>query len=133
MNLIILQRRWHDSSVLRYVIVGAWNAFFSISLLYTLFFVFSTQHYEIELGITFLVSSGQSFLSQRKFVWKSSGLVREELVRFLAGTGSQYILSSVSLYVLQHGFHLSPSFVALPLMLTITSCFYFVNKHLVFK
>ncbi len=133
MNLKPLKQKWVSSSVIRYLIVGAWNTFFSIAILYILFYLFSSNHYETELGIAFIFSSVQSFSTQRIFVWKSSGMVRSELIRFFVGTGAQYLLNSVSLYVLEREFHVDPSYAALPLILIITSCFYFVNKHIVFK
>ena len=133
MNLHLLKRKWETSLIVRYVFVGAWNTFFSIILLYALFFLFTSQHYELELAITFIISTGQSFVTQRIFVWQSSGVVKSELTRFFVGTGSQYILNSLSLYLLNREFHMTPSSAALPLLLVITCCFYFVNKHLVFK
>lgn len=133
MNLHLLKRKWETSLIVRYVFVGAWNTFFSIILLYALFFLFTSKHYELELAITFIISTGQSFAMQRKFVWKSSGVVKAELTRFFVGTGSQYLLNSLSLYLLNREFHITPSHAALPLLLVITCCFYFVNKHIVFK
>ena len=133
MNLHLLKRKWETSLIVRYVFVGAWNTFFSIILLYALFFLFTSKHYELELAITFIISTGQSFVTQRIFVWQSSGVVKSELTRFFVGTGSQYILNSLSLYLLNREFHMTPSSAALPLLLVITCCFYFVNKHLVFK
>lgn len=133
MNAHLLKRKWETSLIVRYIFVGAWNTIFSIILLYALFFLFTSKHYELELAITFIVSTGQSFATQRKFVWKSSGVVKAELMRFFVGTGSQYLLNSLSLYLLNREFHITPSHAALPLLLFITCCFYFVNKKIVFK
>jgi putative flippase GtrA len=133
MKVIPLKQKWVTSSVFRYIIIGAWNTFFSLLLLYMLFYLFTSNHYEIELGITFIISSVQSFFAQRIFVWQSSDVVRKELIRFFAGTSSQYLLNSFSIYILDRELHFNPTYVALPLMLTITSLFYFVNKHMVFK
>ena len=133
MNIDLLKRKWDNNPIVRYVIVGAWNTIFSIILLYALFFLFTSKHYELELAITFIISTGQSFVTQRIFVLQSSGVVKSELTRFFVGTGSQYILNSLSLYLLNREFHMTPSSAALPLLLVITCCFYFVNKHLVFK
>ena len=129
----LFKMKWETSSLFRYVIVGGWNTLFSILFLYILFLSFSSKHYEIELGITFIISTGQSFVTQRFFVWKTEGLMRKEFVRFILGTSVQYVLNSISLFVLKRVAHFDPTYAALPLILFITSCFYFVNKHFVFK
>jgi putative flippase GtrA len=131
--MTVLKQKWNTSAVVRYAIVGVWNVIFAISFLYILFFLCSTKYYQCELAIAFFFSAGQSFISQRKLVWKSTSLVRSELLRFLAGNGAQYLLNSFFLYLLKQKLHLDPKWVALPLLLLIACCFYFVNKHLVFK
>lgn len=133
MNVTQVKAKWEESSIFRYLVVGAWNTFFSIVLLYSLFFIFSTKYYEYELGFTFLIATCQSFFTQRKFVWMSSDVVKAELLRFYAGTTLQYLLNSISLYGINREFHIDPANASLPVLLFITCCFYFVNKHLVFK
>lgn len=133
MDKMKLQSKWRANPLLRYFVVGTWNTLFSIFLLYALFFFFNNRYYEYELGITFVVSTGQSYITQRFVVWKSSSSPKAEFLRFFTGTIVSYIINSVSLYIFVHSFNFKPSHVALPLLLVITCGFYFVNRNIVFK
>ena len=133
MNLGIIRSRWQANSIFRYLLVGMWNALFSVILLYVLFYFFTSRYYEYELGINFVLSTVQSYTTQRIFVWGSSTSRKIEFPRFLAATSAQYALNAIVLFLAVHVFKLSPKYAALPIMLTITCCFYFVNRNLVFR
>ena len=125
--------KWRTNSMLRYLVVGAWNTLFSVTLLYVLFFFFNNKFYEYELGATYLLGTVQSYITQRLVVWKSSTSPKTEFSRFVTATILQYILNSVILYFAVHGLKLKPTHAALPIMLTITCGFYFVNRNIVFR
>jgi len=133
MKKIKWRSTWHTNSVLRYLVVGAWNTLFSVTLLYVLFFFFNNKFYEYELGTTYVLSTAQSYATQRLVVWKTSTSPKVEFSRFVVATISQYILSSAILYFAVHGLKLTPTFAALPIMLTLAFGFYFVNRNLVFR
>lgn len=133
MDKMKLQSKWRANPLLRYFVVGSWNTLFSIVLLYALFFFFNNRNYEYELGITFVISTGQSYTTQRFVVWKSSAAPRTEFSRFFTGAVVQYIINAVVLYIFVHLFNLTSIYVALPTMLTVICGFYFVNKNLVFR
>jgi len=133
MMKIELRSNWHINSVFRYLVVGAWNTLFSVTLLYMLFFFFNNKFYEYELGATYLLGTVQSYTTQRLLVWKSSTSPKTEFSRFVVATISQYLLNSVILYFAVHGLKWKPTFAALPIMLTITCGFYFVNRNIVFR
>ena len=128
-----LRSKWHTNSILRYLVVGSWNTLFGVILLYVLFFFFNNKFYEYELCATYVLSTAQSYTTQRLVVWKSSTAPKAEFSRFVASTISQYIINSVMLYFAVHGLKLKPTYAALPIMLTIAFGFYFVNRNLVFR
>jgi len=133
MKIVNLRLKWQSNLVLRYLAVGSWNTLFSITILYILFFLFNNKFYEIELGVTFALSTVQSYFTQRLFVWKSSTSPKSEFSRFLIAVLFQYALNSTLLYILVNDLNLRPSYVALPIMVSVTCVFYFVNRNIVFK
>lgn len=133
MKKINLRSKWHTNSMIRYLIVGAWNTLFSVILVYVLFFFFNNKYYEYELGATYVLSTAQSYTTQRLVVWKSSTPPKKEFSRFVAATISQYILNAMLLYFAVHSLKLRPTYAALPIILFITCGFYFVNRNIVFR
>lgn|GEM_PF-1080582 len=133
MTFEMIRSSWRTNSIFRYLLVGMWNALFSVILLYVLFYMFSSKYYEYELGINFILSTVQSYTTQRVFVWSSSGSRKLEFPRFFAATSAQYALNAIALFLAVHFFKLQPKYAALPIMLSVTCCFYFVNRNLVFK
>ena len=125
--------KWHTNSMLRYLIVGAWNAVFSATLLYVLFFFFSNKFYEYELFATYALSTMQSYTTQRLVVWKSSNSPKTEFSRFVVAIITQYVIISLILYIAVHDLNFKPTYAALPILLTITGGFYFVNRNIVFS
>jgi len=132
MKKIELRSKWRTNSMLRYLVVGGWNTLFSVTLLYVLFFFFNTKFYEYELGATYVLSTAQSYATQRLVVWKSSTSPKTEFSRFIVAVIFQYLLNAATLYFAVHGLKLNPTYAALPILLTITFVFYFVNRNLVF-
>jgi hypothetical protein len=124
---------WKSNPILRYILVGAWNAMFTIALLYALLFWWGEKYYEMALGTNFIISSIQSYFSQKKLVWKSLDTSKSEIMRFFISAGMQYLLNSSLLFVLVHFLDFHPKKVAFVLMIFVTTFFYFVNKNLVFR
>lgn len=133
MKKIELRSKWHTNSLIRYLVVGIWNTFFGVVVLYALFFFFNNKFYEYELGATYFFSTAQSYTSQRLLVWKSSTSPKTEFSRFVIASISQYMLNAVLLYFAVHVLKSNPAYAALPILLTITCGFYFVNKNIVFR
>jgi len=125
--------KWKNNSIFRYLVVGSWNTLFSVTLLYLLFYLFDNRYYEYEFGVSFLISTPQSYMTQKKFVWKSSTSPKGEFPRFVTAIVSQYLFNAVLLYLAVHLLKFKPAYCALPIMLTLTCGFYFVNKHIVFS
>jgi len=133
MNRKELLSKWQTNYVLRYLFVGAWNTTFSVTLLYVLFYFFNNKFYEYEFCIAYVLSTAQSYTTQKVLVWKSSTSPKVEFSRFFIATILQYLLNAVMLYFAVQGLKLKPTVVALPIMVTITFGFYFVYKNIVFR
>lgn len=133
MKRIDLRATWKSNSVLRYVIVGSWNTFFSVTLLYLFFYLFNNSYYEYEFAVSFLISTPQSYLTQKKFVWKSSTSPKGEFPRFVSAVVLQYLLNAGLLFFAVHVLKFRPAYCALPIMLTLTIGFYFINQNIVFR
>ena len=72
--------------------VGLWNTFFGFILFCCLKeFLLQGQH-QLNLLLTFIISTPQAHFSQRKLVWKSEEVYIYEL--------GKYIISSLSLYAI---------------------------------
>jgi putative flippase GtrA len=133
MILNILRKYWKENSAFRYLVVGLWNTAFSLGFLYFLFFTFTNKHYELELAATFAISTIQSFNSQRRVVWKAISRPADQFIYYILSTLSQYIFSSLLLFLSVHNLKLKPEFASLPIMAILTLCFYFINKNFVFN
>ena len=133
MKKLNLKSRWNASSVLRYLVVGTWNTLFSASLIYLLLFLSNNKYYEYDVALAFILSTGQSFFTQRKVVWKSSKAPHSEFLRFFVGVIAQYLLTSILLFLGVHKLDLKPTTIALPILITVTTGFYFFNRKIVFK
>ena len=133
MKRIELPSTWRTNSVLRYLIVGVWNTVFSITLLYVLFLIFTIKFYEYELCASYVLSTVQSYTTQRLLVWKSTISHKTEFSLFILSAISQYVLNAIMLYFAVHYLEVYPTYAALPIVLILTCGFYFVNKNIVFR
>jgi len=128
-----LFRYWNQNSKLRYLAVGFWNTLFSIFILYSLFFLFSDRYYLYELGANFIISTTQSYFTQRFFVWKSKNPYKKEFIKFILVSFLQYFLNSSLIFFAVNFFKLRASAVALPIALMLVCLFYLINQRTVFS
>ena len=116
--------------LLRYLLVGSWNAFFSLSSFYLLLHVVGDNFYEQSLLITFFVSTLQSYLTQRAFVWRTGVRDIREFFHFFAVCLVQYFANAGVLYLLVSIAGLSPKFCQIPVsfLIALASYLYFKTK-----
>lgn len=76
----------------KYLLVGLWNALFGFTIFSLLTEFLFLERHQINLLLTFAISTPQAHFSQRKIVWKSNANYWMEL--------SKYTISSLSLYTL---------------------------------
>ena len=75
-----------------YLLVGLWNALFGFTIFFLLTEYLLQEHHQLNLLLTFAISTPQAHFSQRKLVWNSNATYWKEL--------SKYTISSLSLYAL---------------------------------
>ncbi len=117
---------------IRFLVVGVWNTIFGLSLFYLLLKITPELNYFMILISSFIISTLQSHLSQRNFVWHSSAPYLYELMKFFWGTLGSFIINLACLPVLVEylQFPVYPSQVLVVFLLTIFSFIY--QKNIVF-
>lgn len=74
---------FRDVEVIRYLIVGAYNTVFGYLSFVIIFFVFGDYiHYSIITVANHFISLANSFVTQRKFVFRSRNSWQKEFIRF---------------------------------------------------
>lgn len=97
--MLNLNQAWARSEV-RYIIVGLWNTFFALMA-----FVITLNLFEDKLPlwsiltISSAIGVSQSFVTQRKFVWRSTNVVWHEFPKFITVSAFQYLANLVLLHV----------------------------------
>lgn len=124
---------WAKSRILRFLVVGLWNAFFSLGLYYLLLFFLGTQYYEIALFISFVFSTLQSYFMQKKYVWISNSGEGTQLPHFILVCISQYLLNAITMYFLVSKLQLSTKIMQIPVSFVIAVLSYFYFKSKVFR
>lgn len=122
-----------NSRIFRFLVVGLWNAFFSLGIYYLFLFCFGTGAYEIALLISFVLSIMQSFFTQKRFVWHSKDFELTQFFHFSLICTMQYLLNALSMYLLVSQAHLSAKLMQIPVSFTIAVLSYFYFKSKVFR
>ena len=117
----------------KYLLVGIWNAIFSLSFYYFLLSLLSNKNYQLALLISYIISTLQAHYSQRKLVWKSSTPYLRELVWFSAGVVGQYLVNAFLLLFLVEILNISPKTSQPFVAILVAALSYFYNKDRVFK
>ena len=90
----LLLRHWFSlDRKIRFLFVGAWNSAVSYLLFALLFFLFNNSHQQIALLLSFIISSLQSYIMQKYFVFQTVGNVKKEYTRCLLVWGLGYLLN----------------------------------------
>jgi len=124
---------FQNSSFVRFLLVGVWNAFFSLFLFYLLIFFLGDKEYELVLFVTFAFSTLQSYSTQKFLVWRQREVRIREFSHFLATSIGQYLLNALFMFLLVSEIHLSPKFVQVPVSFAIAIGSYLYFKNKVFK
>jgi putative flippase GtrA len=119
--------------ILRYLIVGGWNAVFSLSIFYGLLIILGNRWYEPVLFIAFILSAIQSYTTQKLFVWTKKKSQWREFFHFFLVCAVQYAINASLLLLLVNTFHLSPKLMQFPLSVCIALGSYLYFKKKVFN
>lgn len=120
---------------IRYLLVGGYNTVVSYALYALLLWIMDGAREQLALLGSFLISSINSFWTQKIFVFQGRGKVHQEYVKCLASWGVSYVMNVVLLALFVKGLHMNAylgQFVAL-ILVTINSylmlkCFAFKEK-----
>jgi putative flippase GtrA len=119
---------------LRYLAIGAWNTLVGYAVFAVLYLIFGQSiDYLLIALISHLIAVTQSFISQRYLVFRSSGNLWAEYLRFhLAHLGS-LVLGLGALRILVENCLISPLTAQVIVTALIVTASYFVHQHFTFR
>ena len=118
---------------LRYVSIGVLNTLFGFGV-YTLIMAFTPKpFYLFALTMATIISGIESYITQRKFVWKSSANTRTEFMKFFLVLLSQFILNSILLFVCVEYFGMEPLSTQYVIGSILIVCTYFAHRQWTFE
>lgn len=98
--LNLITKAWQQR-IIRYLIVGSWNTFFSLIMLAlshkALKSVFGTGAI---FTTAWLISLFQSYFTHKRIIWRTSTVVHRELPKFFIVAGANYIANLALIVVL---------------------------------
>ena len=103
-----------------------------VFLILTLMFK-SYLHYNILLLISYILSSIQAHLIQRRFVWISSNKYIGELFRFMLSYTGMFISNILILTLLVNFTNISPTILQLIISPSLVIFMFLINKTFVFR
>ena len=116
---------------IRFLLVGGYNTVFSY-FLYVLF-VYLGLNAQISLLISFVVSSVNSYLTQKFYVFLTKGNYLNEYVRCLTTWLGSYALNAVLLFVFMHFFNLNAYIGELIVLILLTIYSFVTLKYFAFR
>ena len=95
-----ITKAWQQR-IIRYLIVGSWNTFFSLIMLAVSHKIFkSVFGTGAVFTIAWLISLFQSYFTHKRIIWRTSSVVRLELPKFFIVAVANYIANLALIVVL---------------------------------
>lgn len=116
---------------IRFLLVGGYNTVFSY-FLYVLLVYFGVNA-QISLLISFAVSSVNSYLTQKFYVFLTKGNYLDEYLKCLTTWLGSYVLNAVLLFVFMHFFNLNAYIGELIVLILLTVYSFVALKYFAFK
>jgi len=89
--LQFITKAWQQRGI-RYLLIGSWNTIFGFAVITILkFTAMPPLNTVAAVTIASVVSVIQSYVMQRKFVWRSSNKIHKEFPKFIVIAISQYV------------------------------------------
>jgi putative flippase GtrA len=124
---------WEKSEA-RYIAVGIWNTLFAMAIFVVIQIAFSDVLTVTEsLSTAFVFGAVQSFVTQKKYVWRSAEKVSEEFPKFLLISSLQYLANVVLLRIFTMRFNMNPILSQILIASALILITYVVLKFWVFK
>ncbi len=131
---LILFRFWMTfPEKLRFLLVGGYNTVFSYAL-YTLFLYLSNGSLpQIALAGSFFISSLNSYLTQKFFVFNTRGNYKQEYIRCLETWVISYFCNAGLLWLFIDCLKLNPYIAQIPALILVAVINYVLLKYFAFK
>lgn len=127
------RRRWRDSRKLRFLIVGGWNTLFGYLSFYVLYLLAADRlHYLTIAVVAHLVAVTQSYVMQRRVVFRSDAPIPGEFLRFNASLIGTLLFSLLAMYLLVEAATLSPLIAQAIVILTSVILSYVLHSRVSF-
>jgi putative flippase GtrA len=127
------KRLWHGSRKLRFLIVGGWNTVFGYLCFYVLYLLAADYlHYLIIAIIAHFLAVTQSYVMQRRLVFRSGAPVANEFLRFNASHVGTLLFGLLAMYLLVETAALSPLVAQAMVILTSVILSYVLHSRLSF-
>jgi len=123
--LQLIRKIWKRPGI-RYLFIGSWNTVFGFIVFCILRFVaMPPLNTFFVVTITSVISISQSFLTQRKLVWRSKNAMRNEFLKFGCIAALQYIAGlTLIIYLVDYKkFSLLPTQLAVSVILVVVTFF----------
>jgi putative flippase GtrA len=132
-SFAVPRRLWQDSRKLRFLVVGGWNTLFGYLSFYALYLLAADRlHYLIIAILAHFVAVTQSYVMQRRMVFRSDAPVAGEFLRFNASHVGTLLFGLLAMYLLVEAAGLSPLLAQAIVILTSVILSYVLHSHLSF-
>lgn len=103
------RRLWRDSRKLRFLVIGGWNTLFGYLSFYVLYLLTADRlHYLIIAILAHFVAVTQSYIMQRRLVFRSDAPVAGEFLRFNASHVGTLLFGLLAMALLVEAARMSP-------------------------
>ena len=130
--LYVLNKCFCLPQPIRFILIGGWNTFFAYILYMLILFILKSQYPQTALLISFIISTIQSYLMQKIFVFRTKGNYFNEYIKCL-GTWSIGYLFNIPLLSVFLYFKFSPYTGQFYSTIIITVYNYVMLKYVAFK
>ncbi|MBR4927524.1 MAG: GtrA family protein [Alphaproteobacteria bacterium] len=118
---------------LRFLLVGGYNTVFSYVLFAGLLWLMNEQHEQLALVLSFTLSSVNSFLTQKIYVFATVGGWKSEFLKCLTTWGISYLINATVLWVLVDYLRVNPYIAQAYAVIFLTVFSWIMLKHFAFK
>ncbi len=118
---------------LRFLLVGGYNTVFSYALFAVLLWVMAGRHEQIALLLSFAISSVNSFLTQKIYVFATVGGWKAEFIKCLGTWGLSYLINASLLWGLVDCIGVNPYIGQACAVIFLTVFSWIMLKHFAFK
>lgn len=130
---LALTRIWHNRKF-RYLAIGAWNTLAGYAIFAALYMLFGSMiGYMIIAIFSHVFAVTQSFLTQRRIVFRSTGSWRGEYLRFNIAHLGSFGIGLGALPLMVEVFKMSPLLAQGVITVLIVVASYFIHQHFTFR